>query len=205
MFQGKKTIQNLVYIFGKLIENFFVEKCERKFVDDGDLLRLDCSIKPGLKTKNFKNLAFCLGRTGCLLKLELTKSNESGHEYKRILKDILEIRKEKCDPKKAIPDFVFDNSEIGESAMINLVKESYPEPEFEEQISKVFVAGCPVHPLMKLTEKNGENGINSNHIDAKLFIKCMRIHQHRFSYLEKEDTINYIEKIRGISVNVPSF
>ena len=33
----------------------------------------------------------------------------------------------------------------------------------------------------------------------------MRIHQHRFSYLEKEDTFNYIEKIRGISVNVPSF
>ena len=174
-------------------------------MDDGDLLRLDCSIKPGLKTQNFKNLACCLGRTGCLLKLELTKSNESGHEYKRILKDILEIRKEKCDPKKAIPDFVFDNSEIGESAMIILVKEIYPEPEFEEQISKVFVAGCPVHPIMKLTEKNGENGINSNHIDAKLFIKCMRIHQHRFSYLEKEDTINYIEKIRGISVNVPSF
>ena len=37
--------------------------------------------------------------------------------------------------------------------MINLVKEIYPEPEFEEQISKVFVAGCPVHPIMKLTEK----------------------------------------------------
>ena len=144
--------------------------CKKNFVDDGDLLRLDCSIKPGLKTKNFKNLACCLGRTGCLLKLELTKSNESGHEYKRILKDILEIRKEKCDPKKAIPDFVFDNSEIGESAMINLVKEIYPEPEFEEQISMVFVAGCPVYPIMKLTEKNAENGINSNDIDAKLLL-----------------------------------
>ena len=93
-----------------------------------------------------------LGRTGCLLKLQLTKSNELGHEYKRISKDILEIRKEKCDPKKAIPDFVFDNSEIGESAMMNLVKEIYPEPQFEEQISKVFVAGCPVHPIKKLTE-----------------------------------------------------
>ena len=81
-------------------------------MDDGDLLRLDCSIKPGLKTQNFKNLACCLRRTGCLFKLELTKSNKSGHEYKRILKDILEIRKEKCDPKKAIPDFVFDNSEL---------------------------------------------------------------------------------------------
>ena len=28
---GKKTIQNLLYIFGKLIEKFFVEKCEEKF------------------------------------------------------------------------------------------------------------------------------------------------------------------------------
>ena len=26
---GKKTIQNLLYIFGKLIEKFFVEKCEK--------------------------------------------------------------------------------------------------------------------------------------------------------------------------------
>ena len=99
-------------------------------MDDGDLLGLDCWIKPGLKTQKFNNLACCLRRTGCLFKLELTKSNKSGHEYKRILKDILEIRKEKCDPKKAIRDFVF-----------------------EEQFSKVFVAGCPVHPIMKLTEK----------------------------------------------------
>ena len=78
MFQGKKTIQNLLYIFGKLIEKFFVEKCEEKnfFVDDGNLLRLDCSIKPGLKTQNFKNLACCQRRTGCLFKLELTKSNK---------------------------------------------------------------------------------------------------------------------------------
>ena len=40
-------------------------------------------MKPGLKTQNFMNLSCFLGRTGCLLKLELTKSNESGHEYKR--------------------------------------------------------------------------------------------------------------------------
>ena len=34
---GEKTIQNLLYLFGKLMEKSLVEKCEKKLVDDGDL------------------------------------------------------------------------------------------------------------------------------------------------------------------------
>lgn len=199
------TFQTFIEIFYDLLQPLFKKMCEENYIVDGDLLRIDCSIKPALRTQNFRNLAACLGRSGRLLKCQLIEGNESGVEYQNMLRDILMLRKEKCDVSNAIPDFIFDNSEIGEKSMISLVKEVFHEQTYEEQIENVFIGGCPVHPVMKLVETNGENCVNSTHKDAALLVKCFRIHQRRFSHLEKKDTQIFIEKIKKVCEQIPPF
>ena len=88
------------------------------------------------------------------------------------------------------------------SIFAELGREVFCEEQYAPFLNEMVIGGCPVHPVMKITEKDGENSVNTNHYDSTLFVKCFRIHQRRFSYIHKSDTQIAINKMKIISQSV---